>query len=419
VSDATTSGGVIGDLRSALDRLTRPPLVVAAAGLMLVLLLGVVGRHLAGLEAPSRGKIDIGTGDFMAFWTGAVTLHESNGAELYDYAAQQKLQARLLGGASEKFQPYLNPPLLALLLSTLVPLGYVAAFYVWDLACVVMLAAGIAATLAATPTLRARGGALAAVFLVAGYQPMVETTFGGQNSPITFGLLAALTYALHTRRPVAAALVLGLLTYKPQYALGVGGALLLAGQWRIVAGGVAVGVLHYLAGAWSSGARWPLEMMSFLQAYRPLEIANNADMHFSWVRTADWMLPSPLDSVLAAAGSVAVLVAWWRFRSLLHTRPGAWMALVVCGTMFASPHQQFYDAAILALPAALLVDHELRRRGDVPLPIRVLLLAAWVGFPVVRHAETIGFQPLFFVLVGVFAWSLRACAEESAGSAPA
>jgi alpha-1,2-mannosyltransferase len=410
------NGGVLADLRSALDRLTRPPLVVAAAGLMLLLLLGVVGRHLAGLEPPSGGNIDIGTGDFMAFWTGAVTLHEGSGAELYDYAAQQKLQGRLLGGAAEKFQPYLNPPLLAILVSTLVPLGYVTAFYVWDLACLVMLAAGIAALLAATPAIRARGGALAAVFLIAGYQPMVETAFGGQNSPITFGLLAALTYALRARRPVAAALLLGLLTYKPQYALGVGSALLLAGRWNIVAGGVAIGVIHYLAGAWWSGAAWPLEMMRFLQAYRPLEIANNADMHFSWVRTVDWMLPGPLDSILAAAGSMAVLAAWWRFRDLLHTSTGAWMALVVGGTMFASPHQQFYDAAILALPVALLVDHELSRRGDVPLATRVLLLVAWVGFPVVRHAEAIGFQPLFFVLVGVLAWSLRACADESTGS---
>jgi hypothetical protein len=160
-------------------------------------------------------------------------LHEGSGADLYSYPAQQEVQARLLGGRSPAFQPYLNPPLLAVLLSPLVPLGYVKAFYAYDLACVLLLGAGLTALVRSLPLVRTQEhGALLLVLLVASFQPMIETTFGGQNTPITFALLAGMTLAVRSRSTTAAAVLLGLLTFKPQYAFGVGLALLMAGWWR-------------------------------------------------------------------------------------------------------------------------------------------------------------------------------------------
>jgi hypothetical protein len=409
-NDTPASAGMFADLRSALDRLTRPPLVVAVGALMLVLLLGVIARHLWQLAAPSGGNIDIGTGDFMAFWTGAVMIHEGNGAALYDYSAQQLLQGRLLGGRAPEFQPYLNPPLLAVLLSPLVPLGYVKAFYVYDLVCAMLLAGGLVALVAALPHVRAvRGGALAVVFLVASCQPMILTALGGQNTAITFALLAGLALALRRGSTAAVALLLGLLTYKPQYAAGVGLALFMAGWWRSVAGGATLGLAHYLIGAIVSGVRWPLEMLSFMAAYRPLEIANNAETHFSWVRTADFLLPTPADTIVATAGVAAVLYVWWRFRALAAAASPAWLALVLCGTMLASPHQQYYEVALLALPVCLLIECELRARKAVSLPIRLGLAAAYVGYPAWKSADTIGIQPLFVFLVAVSIWAARAC----------
>jgi len=406
------STGPLADLRSALDRLTRPPLLVAAAALLFVLLLGVVGRHLVQLEEPSGGRIDVGTGDFMAFWTGAVFIHEGRGAELYDYAAQQQMQGRLLRGTAPEFQPYLNPPLLAVLISPLVPLGYVRAFYVYDLVCAAALAAGLIALLRMVPAINSQtGGALATILLIASYQPMIETTLGGQNTAITFALLACLALSLQRGSTFAAAIVLGLLTFKPQYAAGAGVALLFAGQWRVVLGGAVLGIVHYLVGAWQAGALWPVRMLEFMSAYRPLEIANNAETHFSWVRTADFLLPTPADTIVAVAGVVCVLATWWRFRDFGTRGAPTWFALVVCGTMLASPHQQYYDVALLVLPVCLLVDHELAVRGTIALSVRILLAAAYVGYPLWRYAEDLHIQPLFLVLLGVSAWALRSCSE--------
>ncbi len=406
-------GRLLEELRSALDRLTRPPLVTAAAAGIFVLLFGIVLRHLWGLEPPSGGEIETGTGDFLAFWTGAVTLHEGRATELYSYSAQQALQARLLGGAPTGFQPYLNPPLLAVLLEPLVPLGYVRAFYVYDLASALLLLLGLFALLRLLPVVRsAGGGLLATVFLVAGYQPMLQTTLGGQNTAITFALLCALALALRGSSAVPAAVALGLLTYKPQYAIGAGLALAMAGRWTVLVGSGLLALLHYALGAWKIGALWPLAMLEFMKDYRPHEIAENADTHFSWVRTADFLLPSPFDTAAAAVGVFLVLALWWRHRDLGKQATGPWVALVVTGTMLISPHQQYYDAALLTLPAALLVEHRLRRTGGLPLAIRVALAAAWVGYPAWRWGAELHVQPLFLLLLGLATWAVRECSAD-------
>jgi len=398
---------ILTDLRSALDPITRPPLAAAAAALFLVLLLGIVAGHLVRLEPPSGGRIDAGTGDFLAFWTGAVAIHDGHGRSLYDFDEQRRIQERALGGASPEFQGYLNPPLLAVMLSPTVPLGYVRAFYVYDAFCVICLAVALAATLRLVPSVRAvKGGAATLACVVASYEPMLETTFGGQNTPMTFALSALLALALARRSTLGAGVALGLLSYKPQYALGLGAALLIAGEWRVLAGAGVVAFAHYVLGALYCGVSWPLDMLAFERRYRPLEMAANAHTHFSWPAVAGLLMPSPVGELAAAAGAIVVVVIWWRARGLVRTAPGPWFALAFSGAMLASPHEQYYDVALLVLPAAVLVDATLAARHSVPLAMRLALAAAYVGYPAWELAGPGLIQPLFFVLVAIFAWAI-------------
>jgi hypothetical protein len=405
--------GFLAAFRSALDRLTRPPLAFAAGAVLLGLSLVVVSTHLVGLEPPSASRAEgTRTGDFLAFWTGAVTLAEGRGDELYDVEAQRRLQGRILGRVPTFFQPYLNPPLLAVLLSALVPLGYLTAFHLYGLGSALLLSLGLALLVRALPHIRAQPfGTWTLFVLVVDYQPMLQTALVGQNSSTTFALLAALTLALQRSWTWVAAVVLGLLTYKPQYAIGVGIALLMAGHWRVVVGGGALGVAHWLLGAWWCGWRWPLEMLAFLRQAQPLEQASNEAYHFSWVRTADLLLPGPADSVAAVAGVALVLAAWWRFRDLGRRGECAWMALVVCGTSLASPHLQYYDAALLTLPACLLVEEVLRAGRPVTFGTRMLLATAFFGYPAWKLGPALGVQPLFFMLLGLAWWATRTCVD--------
>lgn len=405
--------GFLAALRSALDRLTRPPLALAVCAFLLGLSLLVVSTHLVRLEPPSlRRPESTGTGDFLAFWTGAVTLAEGRGHELYDVGAQRALQRRILGGSPTYFQPYLNPPLLAVLLSRLVPLGYLPAFYLYGLCSALLLSLGLVSLVRALPHIRAEPfGTSTLVVLVVGYQPMLQTALVGQNSAITFALLAALTLALQRSWTWVAAGLLGLLTYKPQYSIGLGIALLMAGHWRVVAGGAALGVAHWLLGAWWCGLLWPLDMLAFLGQSSPVEQASNGAQHFSWVRTVDLLLPGPADSFAAVAGIAIVLAAWWRFRDLGRRGEGAWMALVVCGTLLASPHLQYYDAALLTLPVCLLVEELLRAGRPVSFGTRMLLAAAFFGYSTWKLGPLMGVQPLFFMLLGSALWAARSCLD--------
>jgi hypothetical protein len=405
MSEAAGSTGPLREVASALDRLTRPPLLGAFAGLLLALSLLVVGAHLATLRPPPTGDgIEIGTGDFLAFWTGAVALDRD--VPLYDWNVQQGLQTEVVG-PSDSFQGYLNPPLLAAALQPLVRFGYLPAYYAFVAACALASAGTLFLLARSTPRVAAEpSGAWTLAVVVLGFHPVLRTTFGGQNTPFTLFLMTALFASLR-ERPALAAVALGLLTFKPQYALGLGFALLLAGHVRVVAGGAAIGGLHYLLGAALIGPRWPLEMLRYLREYRPAEMLANADTHFSWALALEFALPAPVARVLGPVGVIGVVAAWVRFRHLGREAHPAWVALAVLGTMLASPHLQYYEAALFVLPAALLVDQELGRRG-MPLGGRLALAAAYVGYPLAESADRLGFQPLAIVLVAMFAWAVAA-----------
>lgn len=398
----------LNDLRSALDRLTSAPLAGATGAFILFLLLTVVGTHLTTIRPPSGGRIETGTGDFLAFWTGAKLLNDGQGETLYDMAAQKRVQTETLGGPCPSFQGYLNPPLLAVLLSILVPLGYLPAFYIYDFACLSALIVGLAALRSALTSIRTvPAWSWTLVFLIASFQPMLLTTFCGQNTPITFALLAAMTAALRVRSDAWAMILLGLLTYKPQYAIGVGLACLVAGRTRIVLGGSVIGIGHWLLGAYWSGPSWPLSMLKMVKEYRPLEMQANAYTHFSWISITETLLPAPWQPLAAILGVSSVLGIWWRFRENGKMGNPVWMALVLCGTMLLSPHQQYYDVAILTIPVAILINERLSQNRPLQLGGRLLLASAYLGYPAWEWGPTLKVQPLFFVLVTTFGWAIR------------
>lgn len=396
-------------LVGALDKLTRPPVLTLLGGLQLALMLVVVAAHLGSLEPPGTGTSDLGTGDFLAFWTGANLVYDGQGASLYDFDAQREVQAGIVGVHEQILQGYLNPPGLALVLSATVPLGYLASFYLFDGASAALFALAMVLLLGEIRHLAPRPlDRITAVLMIASFHPVLRTMFGGQNTTITLSLLSILYVAVRRGWWPVAALMLGLLTYKPQYAIGMGVALVAAREWRVVAGGVAVGFAHWGAGAIVCGPAWPLRMLEGMRVYGPWELAANAHTHFSWVRATDFVLPTPLDTLAAIVGAVVVLglMAFYG-RSFGKSDIGypAFWALAVLGTMLVSPHLQYYDAGLLVLPTVLLLDHVVARDGRVSLVTRIAVAVAYAGYPAYELALQVGFQPLAVALVGLFIWA--------------
>jgi len=393
----------------ALDRVTRPPILTVFALLQACLLGIVVFGHLASRADPAPGNGAPGTGDFAAFFTGAVLVRDGRGADLYDFAAQKAFQDALLGEGRAEWQPYINPPALAMALAPISALGYSASYLVFTGALALILLSALVYLMGATPRLsRSFLTQATTVLLTMGYLPVALTTFGGQNTALTLALLAGTFAAVRRRHTMVAGVLLGLLTFKPQYTILLGLALLLRREWRVVSVAAAVGLLHYAIAAAVCGVQWPVDFWTALAVHGPLEMADNAPWHFSLPAAAQRYLPGRVTWMatgLGIAGVVALVLASSRRMSITSARFPAFFGMLVAGTLLASPHLQYYEAGILALAALLAVESILERGSDPSVPVRVLLAGGYLGFPAWQLSEAVGFQPLLVMLLAVFVWS--------------
>jgi hypothetical protein len=404
-----------------LDLATRPPwlTIFALLNLSLSLMIGI--RHHRAVEGPLGPGGDVASGDFMAFYTGAMFVKEGRGRELYDLATQRDYQLELTGPPNTQWQPYINPPLLAVALAPLASLPYRYAY--WTFA-VLTLLAFIGSIVLLKPKLaqlaRDRLTWFTTVALTASWLPLFRAMAGGQNTLFTILLLVGLYAAWRDERMILAGVMLGLLSYKPQFGLLLGVVFLARGMWVALTAAGATVVAHYALGAAFMGTDWPIRLLDTLRVHRTLEqqiIAN----HFSILPTAGYSLPSPLALWLAAIGiaGVAILCVWQARRiGPTDDRFPVLYGLLICGTLLVSLHLQHYDVAILAIPTLLTVDY-LLGRGRRPSPVLRLLLAfGFLFYPIYRVGASIGFQPLFLWLVAVFIWDWMLLVSRQSAEGP-
>jgi hypothetical protein len=401
-------------LARALDRVTRPPIVTVFVVLQALAILFFAAGHLASLKPPAETGGKPGTGDFLAFFVGGTLIREGRGSALYDFGVQRAVHDSVLAEHPETVQRYLNPPALAVAVAPTTALGYIPSFFVFTLAMVMALIAAVLVVAPAVPGIRAVPmGAPTALLLVAGYMPIALTMFGGQDTVLTLFLLAGVYSGLRSHRSIAAGVFLGLLTYKPQFAILPGLLVLVRREWRTVATAVSVGLAHYAIGAVVVGVSWPSEMLRALGEQAPLELADTGLQQISLVTASRILLPSPLGGVVALAvvvGVVAVVMKASRGISADDPRFPALFGLVVAGDMAASPHLQYYDVGILALVALLAVETRLSTR-TLGFRTRMILAITYVSYPVYHLAETTVVQPLVLVLVGMLVWTYRLTRE--------
>lgn len=401
-------------LTRAIDRVTRPPILTVFGMLQVLAILFFAAGYLATRRPPAQTGGKPGTGDFMAFFVGGTLVREGRGAALYDFAAQRAVHDSVLAEHPEGVQRYLNPPGLAVAVAPSTALGYVPSFFLFTLAMVVALVAAALVAAPAMPEIRAvPWGGATALLLCTGYMPIALTMFGGQDTVLTLLFLVGLYAGLRTHRPVAAGVFLGLLMYKPQFAVLPGLLVLVRREWRAVAAAVSVGVAHYAVGAVVVGVAWPIEMLRALAEQAPLELADTGLQQFSLVTAARLLLPAPLGGAVAlavVAGIIALVLRASRGISFEDPRFPALFGLVVAGDMAASPHLQYYDVGLLALVALVAVETRLSNRAP-GLGTRVMLALAYLSYPVYRLSSALGVQPLILLLFGMLVWTFRLTRE--------
>jgi hypothetical protein len=396
-------------LGRVLDRVTRPPVLTVFAILQALLLAILVAGHMASRTDPTLTPEEPGTGDFGAFFTGAAMVRNGQGADLYDFEAQRAVQDASLGGGRSYWQPYLNPPGLAISLAPATGLGYVASFRLFAGSLFLVLLASLLYLDRATPHLgRSRWATVTALLLTLAYLPVALTTFGGQNTALTLALLCGIYAATRLRHPMVAGVLLGLLTYKPQFVLVVGLVFLLQRQLTTVAVAALVGILHYALGAAVCGIGWPLEYMAALAEHGPREMAQNGVWHFSISAVAGRWVSGWVGRAVTLAGvllTVGLLAGAARNLPFESPRYPAFFGMVVASTMLLAPHLQYYEVGLLALPVWLGLETLLSGGAGPSVGLRVVLAAGYFTYPLWKLSETLPVQPFFFLLLAVFLWS--------------
>jgi uncharacterized membrane protein YvlD (DUF360 family) len=334
--------------------------------------------------------------DFINFYAASDLALHGRLADAYDIGRMEAAEQAIVPAAVGQVVPWQYPPTFALFVLPLALLPYGVAFILFM---VVTAALYLWLVHAILPDRRAVVAALA-------FTAVLVNALGGQNGFLSAALLGG-GFILLEARPIAAGVLLGLLTYKPHLGVLVPFVLAVGGYWRAISAAAITATLFaglaWLAfGSESWVAFWHLlpvtgdylrsgvlpwdKMASLFAATRLLGTSVT-------VATA-------LHAVVAVVVAALCLVGWWRGGSLMQR-----VALAASGTALAVPALYDYDLVILAVPMAILAAEGIRA-GWLP-GERILLVILWlmpmVGSPLARYAH-LPLMPLALLALFVACW---------------
>jgi hypothetical protein len=314
--------------------------------------------------------------DWMVYYSAARSFFDDRLAALYDGAAlTAAMNARFAGWLAHPLplHPFLYPPHYLLLL---LPFGAMPP----ALGATVFLLTSFALMAAALILLSEKRDERLLYVLAALLSPAAAiAVWLGQNSFLTAALLVG-GFALAKRRPLLAGILLGMLTYKPQFWLMVPIALIAARQWRTL--GAALGSAVFLAltslivfgpAPWEDWLSLMTAPSALFEHWQTLARLNGQSLYACAVLLgASPLLANALQFTGAALAGAAV---WHCFSRPFPADLG--IAILLAATVFAAPHIIDYDALLLCIAAAIFFAHTLRHGAD--LGDSVIAVALWLS----------------------------------------
>lgn len=253
-------------------------------------------------------------------------------------------------------QPFLSPPTDAWLTVPLTPLPYWVAYWIWAAITLAALAGALvwASQSHGPPRLIFAAGAIAPWWVL-------HAVNLGQVAPLVATGAVLATRLARERRDLAAGLALSLIYLKPNTALLVPLALLVAGRYRIFASWVGVGVV--IAGV-AFASMGPDGVSAYVTQLRgPLpEGANNLMLEGAF--GVGGTLASALRVVIAAASLATA------FR--LRESPGLAIAAGALGSLLVVPYLHGSDLCLFSAAAWIVWEER------TAMPWRVPIAAGWL-----------------------------------------
>lgn len=373
----------------------------------------LLGFALAGLlvwVALSEHLLDrngkpLGT-DFSSFYAAGSLVLDGRATDVYDMALHHARE-QLIFGAATPYYAWMYPPLFLLVAAPLALLPYPLALAVWQGSTLVLYLLVIA--MIGRP-LRRAGIAIGPtwLFAAAAFPAVFINLTHGQNGLLSAALFGGALVAL-PQRPMIAGLLFGLLAYKPQFALVIPVALIAGSNWRATVAATLTVAATVVATLIAFGLDlWPAFFASMEASRKLLLEQGNVGFEklqsaFAAVRLLGGGIPIAyaVQGVITAA--VICATAWVWHARLDHPQKSA---VLLVGTLLASPHVLDYDLTILG-PALAFATMTGLMRGFRAYEI-TLLAATWFVPLIARTMAGIAALPLgFIVLAALYAALLR------------
>jgi glycosyl transferase family 87 len=327
--------------------------------------------------------------DFHTYLAAAVVGLQHGWAMIYDQGAVAVAQKQLV--ADQIAQPFLSPPTDAWLTALLTPLPYWVAYWIW--------AAVNLVTLAAALVWASRSSGFERwLYAAAALAPwwVVHALNLGQVAPLVAAGAVLATRFARDRRDIAAGLALSLLYLKPNTALLVPFALLVAGHYRAFASWVAVGAVLGVAAVVSMGPDGVAAYINQLRGQLP-EGASNLTVEGAFGVTG--IAATALRVVIA----VAVLATAYRFR---HS-PALAIAAGAVGSLLVVPYLHGSDLCLFGAAAWIVWEERPVLAWRLPIAAGWLISVPYVNSTslAIRLNRWTLFEVGLLVALAFAAWS--------------
>jgi hypothetical protein len=339
--------------------------------------------------------------DFSAFYQAGTFANQGHAAAAYDDARMIAAEHAAFPGTILRL-PWNYPPTFQLALMPLAALPYLAAWLAWSLATFGLYA------VTTRQLFEPRRFCLVALAPAAPMNLMM-----GQNGLLTTAMMG-MGVLLLPRRPILAGVVLGLLAYKPQFAVVAPLALLAGREWRaLAAAAISQTAIMALAAAVLGVDVW----IAFAhKAIQPAAVFTSSSS--SWRTIPSIMvfartlgLPAVTSSVLhwtmAAFAAAGALWIWTRSEDA-HLRVGG----LAAATLLVTPYLRTYDLVLLSLAIAALAPRK-NERGKIM--AWAVIAAAWM-VPAVLWVARPQVQYGALVTVTVMGMLVWRCSRQSRGA---
>lgn len=377
-----------------------------------VIFLVVFVAAAAWFHGASHGLLDrrgepIGT-DFVNVYAAGVMAGRGEAPAAYDYRRHHQVEKDVVGDHGIPYFGWHYPPMFLGLAWLVAKLPYLPALVLYQALTFAALAL-VVWRIAPHPLSLLALLAFPGTFVNLGH---------GQNAFLTAALLGG-GLLLLPHRPIAAGVLLGLLTYKPQFGLLIPVALVAGGHWRAILAAAATAAAVVLASIALFG--WETWQAFFASTALTQDIIlergatgwEKIQSSFSTVRSLGGPLWLAYGVQLAVTGLAALaVIRAWRGPADVAVK-----ASVLCfAILLSTPYVLDYDLVVLALPIAFMAALGVRRgfgAGE-----KTALLLAWL-LPLISRGlgGLLGVQIAPFFLAGML-WivlgRLRASREVAA-----